>query len=127
MINQNQAFYAPPQQEQFVQPMAQQSRPFPYYPVSNINEAYNWAVAPGSYMVFRDQDGIHFYTKSLASPYDKPMFEVYTKEPSVQQQTMEQTENDDNEIDLLKEDISKIKDALRKLNDKITDKKVGGK
>ena len=93
----------------------QQTRQFSYFFVQNINEAYNWAIAPGSYLVFKDQDGIHFYTKSLGlSPYDKVQFEVFTKEQAqVEQQQMP------NELDALKEEMSKLKDAMRKLNNKI--------
>ena len=122
-----QGYYYPPQDVNQVQlpNYPQQTRQFSYFFVQNINEAYNWAIAPGNFLVFKDQDGIHFYTKSLGlSPYDKVQFEVYTKEqPQAEMQAPVQQTN--TEYDSLKEEISKLKEAMKKLNNKITDKKVG--
>ena len=91
-----------------------------YYPnyivVQNINEAYNWAISPGSTLIFKDQDNMHIYIKSLSSPYDRPMFEVFTKE---------QEQSQTSEIDTLKEEMNRLKEAMKKLNSKITEKKVG--
>ena len=129
MINPNQGYgyYSPPQEQYVQQPaLMRPNGQVQCYFVQNINEAYNWQVAPGNFLVFKDQDNIHIYTKSLATPYDKVMFDVYTKEqPANNTQT---TENKESELDDLREEISKMKDAMRKLNDRISDnKKVGGK
>lgn len=116
MINQNAGGYYP--QQDYVQ---QPNRQVTFYWVTNINEAYNWGIAPGSSLIFRDQDNKHVYIKSLNTPYEKPVFEVFTKE----QQQVEDPQTNDDSLNVLKDEISKIKEALKKLNNKISDRKVG--
>ena len=108
MINQQMGYYS--------QTDPSQVRQLPCYFVQNINEAYNWGIAPGNALLFKDVDGVHVYMKGLGMPYDKPVFEVYTKE----QQSIEQpVQSHNTELDALKEEMSKLKDAMRKLNNKI--------
>jgi len=108
------------QQGQMPQNYGQQNRSPSFYIVQNINEAYNWPIAPGNVLVFKDQDNTHLYTKSLGSPYDKFIFEIYTKDNT--NQSCEPTGKNSDDIESLKDEMSKIKNALRKLNDKISGK-----
>ena len=120
--NVEQGYYVPQQQPPGYMPQnyGQQNKPQSFYFVQNINEAYNWPIAPGNFLVFKDQDNTHLYTKSLGSPYDKFVFEVYTKDGT--NQSYESTEKSSDDIESLKDEMSKIKNALRKLNDKISGK-----
>lgn len=92
-----------------------QTRQYLYYFVKDKGEAFNWAIAPGNLLVFKDQDNIHFYTKSLGySPYDRPVFETYTKEV----QTQDYPSSDV---------IQDLREAMSELQRQISDIKNGGK
>ena len=83
---------------------------YTYFFVKDQSEAFNWPIAPGSLLVFKDQDNIHFYTKSLGySPYDRPMFEVYTREAQVQEP------NHDSAIQELREAMSALQKQISEL------------
>ena len=91
-----------------------------YFFVKDTGEAYNWPIAPGNLLVFKDQDDMHFYTKSLGySPYDKPIFEVYTKEVQTQEQ------KPDSDFELLKKEIAEIKSKLSDINNRNNNKGGG--
>jgi len=90
---------------------------YAYFFVKDIGEALNWYIAPGSFLVFRDQDGIHFYTKSLGySPYDKPVFEVYTKE-------VQQEQNPDPGFE---DKLQELREGMSALQRQISELKNGG-
>ena len=96
------------------------TKQYSYYFVKDTGEAYNWPIAPGNLLVFKDQDGMHFYTKSLGySPYDKPIFEVYTKEVQAQEQ------KPDSDFELLKKEIAEIKSKLSEINNRNNNNKGG--
>ena len=96
-----------------------------YFYYANINQAYNWGIAPGNLLLFKDPDGAHFYIKSLGTSYgERPVFEVYTKEQP-QTQTEPQQQQQNSEFDSLKEDIARLKEAMKKLNGKLNDRKGG--
>ena len=111
MINQQAGYNYYPQE---VTNQVQMPNVLPCYFVQSINEAYNWRVAPGNCLIFKDIDGVHIYTKSQGLPYEKPAFDIYTKE-----QAQVETQSNNSEFDSLKDEISKLKDAMRKLNNKI--------
>ena len=88
----------------------QEPRQYSYFFVKDIGEAYNWLIAPGSLLVFKDQDNIHFYTKSLGySPYDKPIFEVFTREAQAQEQ------KPDSDFELLKKKVAELESKLSEI------------
>lgn len=85
-----------------------------YFFVKEQSEAVNWPIAPGNFLVFKDQDNIHFYTKSLGySPYDRPMFEVYTREVRVQESNHDSA-------------IQELREAMSALQKQISEIKNGG-
>ena len=99
-------------------------RQYSYFFVKDNSEAFNWPIAPGSLLVFKDQDNIHFYTKSLGySPYDKPIFEIYTKEVQAQEPTI------DSDFELLKKEVAELKSKLSEMNNRnnINNNKGGNK
>jgi len=74
-------------------------------------EAENWPIAPGNNLVFRDQNGTHFYTKSLGyGPNEKPIFAVYKREDYVEpvQQNVESVEQNP-----LKEEFEKYQNSTK--------------
>ena len=88
----------------------QEPRQYSYFFFFYIGEAYNWLIAPGSLLVFKDQDNIHFYTKSLGySPYDKPIFEVFTREAQAQEQ------KPDSDFELLKKKVAELESKLSEI------------
>ena len=124
----NQPYYAPPgnYMPQYQNYQAQQrqeqldqlySRPYNYNFVRDVNEARNWPTAPGNHLVFEDQNGLYFYTKSLGfAPNERPVFVVYKREdyvePASNQEQVEQN-SFQTEIDNLKKDITEIRELLK--------------
>lgn len=122
--SQYQNFQAQQRQEQLDQLY---SRPYNYNYVRDENEARNWQIAPGNHLVFENQNGQYFYTKSLGfSPNEKPVFAIYKREDYVESaQATEQIEQNplkeefDNfkssnqlELEALRKDISDLKDLI---------------
>ena len=100
--------------EYYNYPNANRQAQYAYYFVKDKGEAVNWFIAPGSLLVFKDQDNVHFYTKSLGySPYDKPIFEVYTKEVQIQERSPEDS-------------IQELREAMSALQKQISELKNGG-
>jgi len=122
---QYQNLQAQQRQEQFDQIY---SRPYSYNFVRDINEAKNWPTAPGNHLVFEDQNGMYFYTKSLGfGPNEKPIFVTYKREDFVEQsesntQTVEQNPLKEElekyqsstklELDSLKSGIEELKELI---------------
>lgn len=122
---QYQNLQAQQRQEQFDQIY---SRPYSYNFVRDINEAKNWPTAPGNHLVFEDQNGMYFYTKSLGfGPNEKPIFVTYKREDFVEQsesntQSVEQNPLKEElekyqsstklELDLLKSGIEELKELI---------------
>lgn len=101
---------------------------YTYTFVQNRGEAERWPVAPGSLLVFADQNGMYYYTKSLSfTPNDKPVFSVFKREDCVESTSTNQTSIEQNplkeelekyqsstklEMDTLKTSIAELKDLI---------------
>lgn len=91
------------------------------------SEAEGWPIAPGNTLVFKDQNGAYFYTKSLGfGPNEKPIFISYKREDFVEPVQSEQVEQNsfkeqfdkyksstDLEISSLKTSLDEIRDLLK--------------
>lgn len=126
-------FQAQQRQEQLNQVF---SNSYNCYYVRERAEAENWHIAPGNHLVFEDQNGLYFYTKSLGfAPNDRPIFSVYKREDFVQQEQPKQEDSEitnmKTEMASVKNDISELKEMLKELTTKPNfnkfDKKGGGK
>lgn len=106
MMPQYQAFQQPTRQDQLNQAF---NNTYTYTFVHNRSEAEQWPVAPGSLLVFADQNGAYYYTKSLGfSPNDKPIFNAFKKEDYVEPVSTNQTIVEQNP---LKEEFEKYKSS----------------
>lgn len=101
---------------------------YTYTFVQNRGEAERWPVAPGSLLVFADQNGMYYYTKSLSfTPNDKPVFSVFKREDCVESTSTNQTSIEQNplkdefekyqnstklEIDNLRSSIEELKELI---------------
>lgn len=126
MVPQYQNFQAQQRQEQLDQLY---TRPYAYNYVRDENEARNWPTAPGNHLVFENQNGQYFYTKSLGfGPNEKPVFIVYKREDFVEQSQetetveqnslQEQIEKYKSSTDL---EINNLRVTLETLNNSITE------
>ena len=110
-------YYVPPYQNFQAQQRQEQlnqvfNNTYNYNFVRERSEAENWPVAPGAHLVFEDQNGMYFYTKSLGfNPNDRPVFTVYKREDFVEK---EQSKEDPN-----KEDITKIQNEVSELKEMV--------
>ena len=126
--------YLMPQYQNFQQPTRQDqlnqvfNNTYNYTFVHNRSEAEQWPVAPGSLLVFADQNGMYYYTKSLGfAPNDKPVFSVFKREDCVEQTSQNQVSVEQNplkdelekyqnstklEMDNLKSSIEELKDLI---------------
>lgn len=128
--------YMMPQYQNFQQQPTRQDQlnqvfnnTYTYTFVQNRGEAERWPVAPGSLLVFADQNGMFYYTKSLSfNPNDKPVFSVFKREDCVESTSINQTSIEQNP---LKEELEKyqnstklemdsLKSSLAELKDLIT-------
>lgn len=105
MLPQYQNFQAQQRQEQLNQVFANS---YVYNFTRDKAEAENWPIAPGNTLVFKDQNGQYFYTKSLGyGPNEKPIFIIYKREDYVEPaQVTEQVEQNP-----LKEEFDKYKSS----------------
>ena len=74
-------------------------------------EAENWPIAPGNTLVFKDQNNMYFYTKSLGyNPNEKPTFVIYKREDCVEpiQQNAETAEQNP-----LKDELEKYQSSTK--------------
>ena len=80
---QYQNFQAQQRQEQLNQVFANS---YNYIFARDRAEAEGWPIAPGNTLIFRDQNGNYFYSKSLGfGPNEKPVFISYRREDFVEQ------------------------------------------
>lgn len=110
--------YMMPQYQNFQQQPTRQDQlnqvfnnTYTYTFVQNRGEAERWPVAPGSLLVFADQNGMYYYTKSLGfAPNDKPVFSVFKREDCVEpvQQNVESVEQNP-----LKEELEKYQSSTK--------------
>ena len=83
--------------------------------VRSIEEAYNYPVAPGNSITFKDENSPFVYTKTKGfSPLEQPVFEKYrlvkVEEPPQCAQIMPKSEpNYESQIKLLWDEINAIK------------------
>lgn len=85
---------------------------YTYTFVQNRSEAERWPVAPGSLLVFADQNGQYYYTKSLSfNPNDKPIFSAFKREDCVEQSQSKTTETI--EQNPLKEELEKFQSSTK--------------
>lgn len=124
-FNQYQNFQQPTRQDQLNQVF---NNTYNYTFVHNRSEAEQWPVAPGSLLVFADQNGMYYYTKTLGfAPNDKPVFSVFKREDCVEQTSQNQIPVEQNplrdelekyqnstklEMDNLKSSIEELKDLI---------------
>lgn len=115
---------------------------YTYTFVQNRGEAERWPVAPGSLLVFADQNGMYYYTKSLSfTPNDKPVFSVFKREDCVESTSTNQTSIEQNplkeelekyqsstklEMDNLKSSILELKDLITQNSKPSFNPKKGG-
>ena len=108
MMPQYQNFQAQQRQEQLNQVFANS---YNYNFTRDRAEAESWPIAPGNNLVFRDQDGIRFYTKSLGyGPNEKPIFAVYKREDYVESVPSNSEVIEQNP---LKDDLEKYQNSTR--------------
>lgn len=134
-----QNYQAQQRQEQLNQAFA---NTYCYNYVRERAEAENWHIAPGNHLVFEDQNGVYFYTKSLGfAPNDKPVFSVFKREDYIPEQQIKQEPEPNkydkdiqetrNEVNSLKGDIEELKTLISQLTTKPKydkyDKRGGGK
>lgn len=141
--------YMMPQYQNFQQQPTRQDQlnqvfnnTYTYTFVQNRGEAERWPVAPGSLLVFADQNGMYYYTKSLSfNPNDKPVFSVFKREDCVEpvQQNVEPVEQNPLkeelekyqsstklEMDTLKTSIAELKDLITQNSKPSFNPKKGG-
>jgi hypothetical protein len=102
--------------------------------VRNIEEAYNYPVAPGNSVTFKDENAPYIYTKTMGfSQLDRPVFEkfklvreaetaqndVLAQEPNTLSTETEKTKLDalSLEIEGIKKDISKFKSFMNQFDE----------
>ena len=123
-----QNYQAQQRQEQLNQVFAST---YNYNYVKDRREAEGWPIAPGNHLVFEDQNGLYFYTKSLGfAPNENYVFTVFKKEEQVQPQRVEEPTRLETEVDSLKGDIAELKKLFEQFtanNKPRFDKKGGGK
>jgi hypothetical protein len=83
---------------------------YTYTFVQNRSEAERWPVAPGSLLVFADQNGQYYYTKSLSfNPNDKPIFSVFKREDYVESSNV----SSPTEQNPLKDELEKFQSSTK--------------
>ena len=108
------------QQMQYGQQAAPQIQNGGFVSVRGIEEAFNWPVAPGNSIMFKDENAPYVYTKTKGfSQLDQPIFERYrlVKEEDSQSSKTAQNEpvaqqNYDEQIKLLWDEIDAIKGQI---------------
>lgn len=89
--------------------------------VRNIEEAFNWPVAPGNSITFKDENSPYVYTKTKGfSQLDQPIFEKYrlVKEEDAVQNRPQSTQSRDNGFDC-EEQIKQLWDELDALKTRL--------
>lgn len=96
--------------------------------VRSIEEAYNWPVAPGNSITFKDENQPFVYTKTKGfSPLEQPVFERYKlvkveETPTRIQKDPVHAQSYDEQIKQLWEEVNQLKSKIGGTeNDKPTD------
>ena len=88
--------------------------------VRSIEEAFNWPVAPGNSLMFKDENSPYVYTKTRGfSQLDQPVFEKYrlVKEEETQQQQIA-THDYGEDIASLWEEVRQLQADVKQIKDK---------
>ena len=97
----------------------QQPQGSSFVSVRSIEEAYNYPVAPGNSITFKDENAPFVYTKTKGfSPLEQPVFEKYrlVKEDDMPQKAPEKPQeavNYDEQIKLLWDEVNALKGQIR--------------
>lgn len=118
--------YSYPYQQNFQQPyqQPQQIQNSGFVSVRSIEEAFNWPVAPGNSITFKDENAPFVYTKTKGfSPLEQPTFERYrlVKEeetPQVNSDHGKSATNYDEQINMLWDEVNALKGKLNGNTDK---------
>lgn len=118
--------YSYPYQQNFQQPyqQPQQIQNSGFVSVRSIEEAFNWPVAPGNSITFKDENAPFVYTKTKGfSPLEQPTFERYrlVKEeetPPVNSEQGKSAVNYDEQINMLWDEINALKGKINGNTDK---------
>ena len=114
----------PNYQNPYTQQQQYQTQNNAFVSVRSIEEAYNWPVAPGNSITFKDENNPFVYTKTRGfSPLEQPIFEKWrlVKVDDMPQNTpnapKQQTESD-RQINLLWEEVNALKAKIGGVHDK---------
>ena len=120
-------FYTPYQYypQQYQQQQSPQIQSGGFIPVKSIEEAYNWPVAPGNSITFKDENSPYVYTKTKGfSPLEPPVFERYrlvkeedqrTEKPAEAAKTAPETVDYSTDIKTIYEEIDALKKQIKAL------------
>lgn len=129
------SFYNPYMQYQqpYMQQQPQQIQNSGFVSVQSMTEAFNYPVAPGNSITFKDENAPYVYTKTKGfSPLEQPVFEKYrlVKEEEMPREAPKQPETAsdcDEQIKLLWDEVNALKGQITALNakeEKLTRKAV---
>lgn len=115
----------PNYQNPYTQQQQYQTQNNAFVSVRSIEEAYNWPVAPGNSITFKDENNPFVYTKTRGfSPLEQPIFEKWrlVKVDDMPQNTQnapkQQTESD-RQINLLWKEVNALKSKIKGVNDDV--------
>ena len=116
----------PQQTQQNTQPQIQNSG---FVSVRNIEEAFNWPVAPGNSITFKDENSPYIYTKTKGfSQLEAPIFERFRLVKEEDSQAQETSKNSpkasekdckcDGQIKLLWDEVNALKSQIEAMKPK---------
>ena len=119
--NQQPQMQVQPQNIQPVNPNNMQGQNGMLVPVANENVAFNYPVAYGNTVIFKDENNPYIYIKKMGfSQLESPVFEKYHREtPILPQNETKDSEADKVILDDLKSKIEALEDEIEALNDEI--------
>ena len=130
----NQMYYQQLQNVQQPQQTTQQIQNGGFVMVKNVNEAFNYPVAHGNSVTFKDENQPYIYTKTLGfSQLDQPIFETFklvkedfveasktaSDEVVVQFLTLDEGNALRGEIDAVKSELQALKDRIESSNQEV--------
>jgi hypothetical protein len=121
----------PNYQNPYTQQQQYQTQNNAFVSVRSIEEAYNWPVAPGNSITFKDENNSFVYTKTRGfSPLEQPTFEKYRlvkveDTPQTAQNSPAQLSETEKQINLLWNEIRALKARIGGNDDKSDDAHAG--
>ena len=102
----------------YFQPQPQQIQNGGFISVRNIEEAFNWPIAPGNSLTFKDESQPFVYTKTKGfSPLEQPTFERYklvkVEEPVKPAETPIESSDSKEQIKQLWDEVNALKAAIK--------------